>query len=321
MGKSLLYANGVISALSTKLISKDTFNRMIDAKTNVEALAILQETSFGSGLTINSPFEIEELTNFETKKFVEFLKSESPEDELTTLFLLPYDYNNISGICKAMLLEQNENNFIEAEGFYEITKIKDIVNSKNYSSFNNKFIEECLNKFNELVSRNIIDGYEIDLLFKKYLYKNLKEMAKKPLIKQIVSNYIDIENISVAMRSDTTFILEQQKLCGGSLSLEVLLKIFAKDLCVVNEIKDSTIKKFVELAVKEDKENSFVEFEVFKNNFIFSKLLPEKYDNNKLTPFALYCFEREAQIKNVRLIMSYKNNNISSEIKKRILEW
>ena len=223
MGKSLLYANGVASAMSNKLISKDTFNRMVDAKTNVEALAILQETNFASGLSIDSPFDFEDLTNYETKKFINFVKNESPEEELTSFFLLPYDYNNIAGVCKSIMLNQNELDFVEAEGYYELSNIKDIITSKNFNRFNNKFIEKCLTEFQDLASKKSINGYEVDLIFKTYLFKNLKGIAKNPLVKEIIKMQIDIENISVAMRCENSFMVEQQILKDGQLSLEPTL--------------------------------------------------------------------------------------------------
>ncbi len=322
MGKSYLYANGVVSALSTKLITKDCFNRMIEAKSNIEALNILQETAFGSGLTIDSPFEIEELTTFETKKLLNFIKEESPSEELTNLFLLPYDYSNIAGVCKAIVLNQDEIDFVEVEGLYEISKIKDLISSKRFEAFNNPFIENCLKDFQELSVKNLNMGYEIDLIFKTYLYKNLLDMSKKSkLINEIVNIYISIENISIAMRSNNVFIMQQQLLKGGFLTEDNLLKVFNKDNSVLSEIKNNVVKKFVEIALMDDNKEAFVRFEILKNNFVFSMLLPRKYDNDSLTPFALYCFEREAQIKNVRLIMSYQNNNLSKEIKKRFLEW
>ena len=45
--KDYLYSNGVASALSSTLLSKDVYSRLVDAKGVGEALSILSETSFG----------------------------------------------------------------------------------------------------------------------------------------------------------------------------------------------------------------------------------------------------------------------------------
>ena len=103
MGKSFLYANGVVSAMSKNLISKESFTRMIDAVSAKEALNVLQETNFATGLTINSPFEIEDLLNFESKRFLIFVKNESPVEALKQYFLLQNDFANISSFCKCLI--------------------------------------------------------------------------------------------------------------------------------------------------------------------------------------------------------------------------
>lgn len=321
MSRSFLYANGVVSSLSKNLISKDSFVRMIDAKNNKEALSILQETNFGTGLTIDSPFDIEELLNLETKKLLKFIKEESPVEELQQYFLLQYDYNNISSFCKGLILEQDTDSFVGCEGNYEWVKIKDLISSKNFSGFNNCYIENALKDFQELASRNPIKGYEVDFLFKNYLYKNLKAMAKKnAVVKEIVNTKIDIENISNAMRSKTLYMFESQML-EGTISKNTLTKIFNKDKACLSEVSNPILKKFVELAIGENKESAYVNFEMLKNTFVFTLLLPNKFNIDNLAPFAYYCFQKDCEIKNVRLIMSYQNNNLKNKIRERFLEY
>ena len=74
MAKSILYANSVVAAVSNSLITKECLNRMVESNNAKSALATLQETNFGSGVTIDSPFEFEALLNYETKKFLKFVK-------------------------------------------------------------------------------------------------------------------------------------------------------------------------------------------------------------------------------------------------------
>ena len=321
MSKSFLYANGVVSSKTKNLITKDCFNRMIDASNSKEALNILQETNFGAGLTVESPFEVETLLKHETKKLLKFVKEESPMEALTQYFLLPFDYANISSFCKGLILQQDTFDFVEAEGNYDWLKIKDLISSKNFSGFNNKYIEQSLKEFQELSAKNDLKGFEIDFLFKNYLYKNLLDVCKKDkVLKDLVAVKIDIENISTAMRSPNQAMFEKQVM-QGNLSFAVLTKLFNKDNSVLMQIENPILNKFATLSLKEDKSSSFVEFEVLKNCFVFEQLNKDKYNIDSLAPFALYCFQKEAEIKNVRLIMSYQNNNLKDKIRQRFLEY
>lgn len=321
MRESYLYANGVVASLSSSLITKESFNRMIDSKTNVEALSILQETNFGSGIAIETPFQIEDILSFETKKLLSFIKTESPIEELVSFFTLPYDYNNISAFCKSLVLGQNASIFIEAEGSFEISKIKEYVTAKNFDGFNNKYIKSALNEFQAIASKPNIKGDEVDFLFKKYLYDNLLEVcSKNTIIKKMVETRIDIENISCAMRSPTQYHLEQQLLDTINIDKDTLLQIFKKSKEALYRVTNPLLSKFVKLALQENKEKSFVEFEKLKNTYPLLFLEDKKNDIDSIGPFASYCFKRMIEIKNIRLIMSYHNNNLSDYIKKRFLE-
>ena len=322
MTKNILYANSVVAALSNTLITKECFNRMIESQDAKNALATLQETNFGSGVTIDSPFEIETLLNYETKKLLKFIKDETPSTALEQYFLLQYDYNNIASFCKGLLLEQDTNDFVQAEGNYEWVKIKDLITSKNFKDFNNPYIEKALIEFQTYATEKEVNGYEVDFLFKKYMFENLKEVVKKDkTLAEIVNIKIDIENISVAMRANTQYSFEAQKLKNATLKDEILQKIFNKDSSVLSEIKNDYLKQFAKLALSTETEKSFVKFEVLKNNYIFNCLKTKKFDVNSTAPFAYYCFQKEAEIKNVRLIMSYQCNNLKDKIKERFLEY
>lgn len=319
MSKSFLYANGVVASLSNTLVSKDSLNRMIDAPTNLDAFNILQETNFASGISISTPFQIEELLSFETRKLLNFIKNESPNEELISLFLLPYDYNNISSYCKSLVLNQHFGG-IEGEGFYEMQKIKDIISSKSYELLNNPYLENALKEFQTLSQKPSVRGDEIDFIFKKHLYNNLlNATSKNAIINKIVKLKIDIENLSVSMRASTVFQLEQQLLPVQEISEETLLNIFKKNATSLNT-GNEILNKFIKLATSDNKEKSFVEFEKLKNTFMFQLLENVKDNIETIGPFAWFCFKKAMEIKNIRLIISYQNNNLNDKIKKRILE-
>ncbi len=321
MQKSFLYANGVVASLTGNFVTKESFNRMIEAKTNVEALSVLQETNFASGVAIETPFQIEELLSFETKKLLNFIKQESPVEQLISYFALPFDFNNVSAFCKSIVLGQNSSNFIEAEGLYEISKIKELVNTKNFDGFNNKHLKSALVEFQVLASKPNIKGDEVDFLFKKHLYENLKEACHKNAItKMLVETNIDIENISTAMRAPSQYHLEQQTLSGGTLSNKTLLEVFKKNKEAMLSNLSPVLTRFVKLALSENKEKAFVEFEKLKNTYPLTLLESKKNDIDSIGPFANFVFKKQIEIKNIRLIMSYHNNNLSEHIKKRYLE-
>lgn len=318
---NVIYANGVASALSNKLLSKDVFVRMSDAKDNVEAFSILQETQFGSGMVVENSFAVDGLIDFETRALLNFVKEESPCEELKSFFLLPYDYKNIANYCKCLLVNENFEKTVDSEGFFDVLFIKDAINSKNFDNFKNRYIKNALEEFYELASKPKVNGSEADFIFKKYLYKNLEDVVKKNKVTaSLLKLKIDCENLSVVMRAKTNFQFESQFLEGGEICFQTLNELFEEKKDSIEKIKNPLLVDIAKIVLGEKKDDKFVDFEIKKNNLFISFLKPHKFDNETLYPFAFYLFAKESEIKNVRLIMSYQNNNLKDKIKKRMLE-
>lgn len=317
--KSNLYTNGVVSALTNSLISKETFNRMIDAKNYDEAFSVLSETSFGSTSESESINSREEILNLETKKLLNFVKTESPSEEFTKYILLTYDYANILNFCRCQLLGIDFLSYVEAEGLYTLSQIKEYILSKHYDNFNNTFIKEALIKFNDISATNV-DGWEVDFIFKKYMYQNLLQVCfKQKVLKGLIINKIDAENLSVALRAKTQFQLESQLLEGGSLTKNTLIKIFKREKNVLSGIKQPILNQMAKLCMSEDSLR-YSKFEKIKNTIELKLLLPKQYDIESIAPFVLYVYKVLTQIKNVRLILSYQFNNLKDKIVPKFLE-
>ena len=317
--KSNLYANGVASALSNSLITKETYARMIEAKNYNEALDVLSETSFGSGVENENITSREDILNFETKKLINFVKTESPLKEFEEYFLLTFDYANISSFCKCQSLGVDFLPYVEAEGIYTTAQIKEYILSKQYNNFNNPFIKQALVQFDKIESL-FSDGWEVDFIFKKYMYKNLLKLCSKyNILKELITNKIDAENLSVAMRATTHFQFEGQLLDGGNLNKQTLQKVFNKQKDAVNDIKNDTIKQLAKLCLTKES-SSYSKFEVIKNTLELRLFSEKQFEIETIAPFAMYVFKSLTQIKNVRLILSYQFNNLKDNIASKFLE-
>lgn len=317
--KSNLYTNGVVSALSNSLITKETYTRLIDAKSYDEAFGVLSETSFGAGIENQNATSREEILNFETKKLIEFVKRESPIDEFVDFFLLSFDYANISNYCKCQVLGVDFLPYVDAEGTFTLSQIKENISSKHYDNFNNSFLKKALLKFDS-VSATAEEGWEVDFIFKKYMYQNLlKVCSKQKILKELVTHKIDAENLSVAMRAKTQFQLESQLLEGGTLNKQIFIKIFRKEKNVLSDIKSECLKQMAKLCLLADN-SGYSDFEVLKNTIELKLLASKQFDIESIAPFVIYVYKVLTQIKNIRLILSYQFNNLRDKISSKLLE-
>lgn len=312
--KDFLYCNGVASALNTTLLSKDIYSRLIDAKNASEALSILSETSFGlSNSSQSGSLTKEEIVKTEFNKLIDFIKKESPTQTFLQILLLPYDYANITTFIKCGG-DNSFDNIVEIEGLQSLSHIKDFVQSKNYSSFNNKHIQNALQEVDVLNNQS---GWETDFIFKKHLYKNLLELSKKDsVLKFVISNKIDCENLSVCLRAKTRFELESQLLGGGNVGKKTIFMIFEKNSSSLNNIQSRQIRKLAKVVLEGV---DFSKFEKLRNCLEINILDDLKYNIESIAPFAYYVYKKMADIKNVRLILSYQENGLKDKIKNKLL--
>ena len=315
--KDNLYSNGVASALSTTLLTSDLYSRLIDAKGAEEALSILSETSFGSS-SVNASQSVavtkEEIIKSELCKLVNFIKAESPTQNFLQVLMLPYDYLNIATFIKCAG-DSSFDSIVEIEGCYSLNKIKEFIQSKNYAFFNNKYIQNALEEVDSISTSQ--SGWEVDFILKKYLYKNLSELSKKEkTLKEIVSNKIDCENLSVCLRARTRFELESQLLSGGKLDKKVFVMIFEKNSSSLNSIQNEHLKKLAKIVLEG---TNYSKFEVLRNSLEINLLQDLKYNIESIAPFAYYVYKKLADIKNVRLILSYQENGLKDKIKNKLL--
>ena len=316
MNKGLLYSNGVVSSLSQNLLTKDFLSRLSDCTSLNEVQEILEETSFNFSqeeTTINEKMQIE------TIKLINFVKTESPDDKFVQFFLLPFDYENLQTFCKCSILNIDAKNYIKTEGLYSYDQIKNSFLTKNYSSFNNLYVEKALKYFNKLSQDKSLNGWEIEFIFKKAMYENLLKISISPILNKLIKNEITIENISMSIRAKTQFELESQTLPGGYLNKENLLQIFNRDKSILNINVDRSILPFIKIAISEKTNDTIIKFEKNRQLFKLKYFSENKNNIETISPFAYYCYSLLNDIKNIRLAYSFIENGQSKEIKKRIL--
>ena len=317
--KGYLYTNGVIAAISGRLISKDTFYKMIDSNNLDNVISIFNNTSFISGKKVSLVYDIIKLVNLEKFNLHNFLKNECPDQVFIDFIDCYYDYYNLETIYKNILfnLKLEVNNLII--GKYGVEKIIDALLSNNYDDFNNLFIKELFEKVN-LVKDKINSWSKIDFYFKSYYYKNLTDIVKKnKLFNGLLKYKIDFQNLQLSARVSNFDEFKNQFIENGSLNLmffEILIKqnkisVHNNDKILNNWINILKIENLNEKLQKLQKESRILELKVLSG-------YEERIES--AIPFLKYYYKKRLEIDNLTMIFSLKLNNLDSSIKDRYLE-
>lgn len=191
-----------LRVLETKLLDKSKIDRMIDSKSALDSLKVLQETQYSEHITdINKAEMYEDVLSKELISVYSNLYKMCPFKEVVDIMALKYSYHNIKVLIKGKMLNKDFSNILIPIGNGEISKLKYAIENNYYrdlSKFEKSCIEAALHDF-ELNN----DPQRIDIIVDKYQFENIIESAKviaNPNIDKYISALIDLTNIKTLLR-------------------------------------------------------------------------------------------------------------------------
>lgn len=317
--KGYLYTNGVIAAISSRLLKKETFIKIIEATDLDNSISLLNNTTFVNGKKFNSIFDVNNLLEIEEQNINKFLKKECPILEFSDYIDCINDYKNLNQFYKAHLFNTsiNEKNIIE--GKYSILKIKECLTLNNFDGLNSKYIKELFEKINKIRNKQK-EWIKIDYYFKSQCYKNLFNIVKNnKILLEILRNKIDFQNISLCLRVDNFDDFKNQYIDNGLLDLRFFENYFKTGKVSIIGKSNKELDNLLKIFKMSDKDK-FIALNK-ESNLIELKTLLDFTDNiESPIPFLKYYYRKILEIKNLRMIFSLKSNNLNSKIKDRFLE-
>lgn len=257
----------------------------------------------------------------ETIKLYNLVKELIPEQDFANIFLCKNDYNNVKLILKAKIVgKEYENSLIDA-GIMELSKLKEGIENEDYSLFS-KYMQEGIKRIKNIPEYEN-NPYVIDCILDAKSFEEMKEMAettKCDFIIKYVKKLINLINIKTFFRIAKTFgrdkkLFDIAYIEGGDISKEVFLESLSQDI-QNSRLKYEGIKEIYDQALY-NSEN----FDKFCDNYIMDYMKESKLKALTIEPIVAYIYAKETEIKNIRIILTGKLNNINSKmIKERLRE-
>ena len=316
------YAVGRIRAIERKLLDKNKIDRMLDSKTPDEALKVLSEADYShlSG-EVSSAFEYESLLKNELKKVYSLLADIAPQPEVFNTFLFKNDFHNIRVLIKAEFSNKDELNLLTDSGSISLDSLKAMIRDRNFKNMPRVMktaIEECIDSFNR-----IGDPQLIDIILDKAWFILMAESAKHSgmsfLIK-LVDIMIDLINIKAFLRvkslDKSWDFVDKILLSGGTINRKVFFDNLEEPLQnITSALSLTQYSAICEDGIKEySLKGTLTRFEKLCDDYITNFLKKAKYIHLGIEPLIAYLIAKETEIKNVRIIMVGKINNISNDV-------
>ncbi len=316
-----LFSTARVRSVEKNMLTRERAEKMIDAKTTLDALKILDDIGYEHGNEAIDPNDFEEVLSEEHKKTYDFITSIAPELEHFNMFLFPYDYHNLKVIMKAEYLNIDASEFLVDTGSIDLKVLKFSVKERDFSALTEN-MEKGLKEIIETFPKTN-DPQLIDIILDKYCYDEMlssAEKTKSDFIINYVKMQIDAINLKTYARlkkmNKSWDFFTKVFLHGGKIHEQVFIKSY-----------DEPFEKFAEQLSAYDFKEIFLEgTAVLEDTGMFTtleKLLDNKLiqyiKNAKYVPFGIeplvgYLIAKDNEIKIARIILAGKLAGISPEL-------
>lgn len=315
------YSVGRIRVIEKRLLNKNDFDRMIDARTPEDALKVLLEAGYSSDGDSMSPYGYELLLKEEQKKVYKLLKEIAPEPEVFNLFLYRNDYHNAKALIKEEFSGQNADNILIEPGTITGERLRTLIRDRNFEELHpalHEAIEESIDTFNRTKDPQIID-----IILDRACFRQMKEAAdasKHDFVINLVAAWIDLSNIRTFLRikvlGKSSDFLQKSLLPCGKIHHEAFLRNLDNPLdSFIDEIKNQPYEPLYQEGIEGlNNTGNLTGFEKISDNYIISLVRKALYISLGIEPLIGYLIAKEMEIKNARIVMVGKINNIPEDI-------
>jgi len=323
-----LFSTARVRSVEKYMLTRERAEKMIDAKTTLDSLRVLNDINYGNGSEITDPNNYEKLLSEEHKKTYDFISSIAPELDYFNMFLYPYDYHNLKVIMKSEYLAFDSSDILVDTGSIDLKTLKYAVKERDFSSLTES-MGKALNEVIETFPKTN-DPQQIDIIFDKYCYEEMLNSAKETkndFIINYVKLQIDAINIKTYVRlkkmNKSWDFFTKVFISGGSISEQTFIKNyddpfekFADNLSAYG-FKDL----FLEGTDALSETGKFTTMEKLLDNKLVDYVKSAKYVPFGIEPLAGYLIAKDNEIKIARIILAGKLAGISPElIRERLRE-
>lgn len=322
------YASGLIRAKEPKLLTGSQYTRMLDAASAEEAYKVLTDAGYGLGGSVPGVFAFEQLLADEMKKCFRLLSEIAPSAEVIKVFQRRYDYFNIKVLLKAELSGQQIPPILADTGTIGADSMKRMILERDYSGLT-PLMADAVAQVYDVFSR-MQDPQTVDLILDKASYQEFSTGIRdidSTFLRELADYIIDTTNIRMFIRARSLGkswdLIGKLLLDGGTIAKEVYYGYSDKPAdSFADDIRSSrygdAVQKGLEM-VKSGKNSSGLEKAL--DDLLMSYIRRARLVTIGVEPLIAYLFAKETEIRNVRMIMTGKINNLPSDmIRERLRE-
>lgn len=303
------YYNGLIASAYKTLIPRDKLLRLADSGAE-EIVRSLKEQGYSGDE--NRPNDYNAMLEAEREKLLAFVREGNFGREVNAFCLLKNDYHNAECVVRERYMGDLGNVYVPV-GLYPVEKLKISVLGRKTDI--TPGMQAAIEQASAAYENNTASGSEISTIFARNYYSELIKSLKNKRLKKIARFDVDAKNCAVALRSRDFKQAESMLLPGGTLTKQDLEVLLGRDERAINlRFAYTPLYDYVRIAVEETLAGKPMRaFEKAADEYALAVMDDVRYESQGITPIIMYYLYKNAEIKNVRAILSLKTNGLGAD--------
>ena len=226
-----------VRAMETRLVTRERMERMLDARTDEEAVKILTECGYEE-LPALTNAGLDDLLSKARAALYRELSTAAPDRRVVELFQMKYDYHNAKVLVKAAAIGADADRLLMEGGRWSPARLRDAFQRDSLGDFSEPFRQAVLRARETLNAGN--DPQRADFVLDRAYFQEMADTAKavgSPFLQGYVRLLIDAANLRSAVRAARIGkgpdFLRQVLLPGGNVDVSVLSSGRGADLAAV----------------------------------------------------------------------------------------
>lgn len=313
--------NVTIRVLENDLLNQSMYDRLLTADSFEEAVSILRETTYRDNVEeVLRTHNYDEMITEELEETYRRLFQLSPHPKIVELMTLKYTYQNIKVLIKELISDQDFSELYFDIGRYELTELRQSVSLGKSDILPQTYLDTINSAKLDYSEFNNV--HQVEVLIDRHYFEHLKQLALEigdPEIINIVDMQIDFKNISTLIRAKyqnrTTNFLRSILSDAGSFEIEKLIKLGVSDArTLIQSLSETQYKDVLnESLITAGIGISSIKFDYYTDNAMMRKMQEAKLKSFGPLPMLSFIYAKETQARNLRLVLSAKENHIDAE--------
>ena len=314
-----------VRAMETRLVTRERMERMLDARTDEEAVKILTECGYEE-LPALTNAGLDDLLSKARAALYRELSTAAPDRRVVELFQMKYDYHNAKVLVKAAAVGAEPDRLLMEGGRWSPARLRDAFQRDSLGDFSEPFRQAVLRARETLNAGN--DPQRADFVLDRAYFQEMADTAKavgSPFLQGYVRLLIDAANLRSAVRAARIGkgpdFLRQVLLPGGNVAVSVLAAGRGAELAAVFRAGPLGEAAAAGAALTSPGSGELTAFERMCDDAVMHYL-----EGARLIPFGEqavigYLYARESEFTAIRTILSGRMAGLDSDtIRERLRE-